>query len=69
MLTAPRVPAAAPVPADSRASRARRYAHLAVGHLAVYADALKIHGTILAQLPAPQKLIDTLSIRNLKIFW
>ena len=33
----------------------RRYAHLAVGHLAVYADNLKFHGTNLAQLPAPQK--------------
>jgi hypothetical protein len=32
-----------------------RYAHLAVGHLAAYADALKIHGTTLAQLPAPQQ--------------
>jgi hypothetical protein len=37
----------------------RRYAHLAVGHLAVYADALNIHGTILAQLPAPQKRLDS----------
>ena len=37
----------------------RRYAHLAVGHLAVYADNVKIiHGTILAQLPAPQKRPD-----------
>ncbi len=36
----------------------RRYAHLAVGHLAVYADNLKIHGTILAQLPAPQKQLE-----------
>jgi site-specific recombinase XerD len=33
----------------------RRYAHLAVGHLGVYADNLQFHGTILAQLPAPQK--------------
>jgi hypothetical protein len=33
----------------------RRYTHLAVGHLAVYADNLKLHGTILAQLPPPQK--------------
>ena len=31
----------------------RRYAHLAAGHLAVYADNLKIHGTNLAQLPPP----------------
>jgi hypothetical protein len=37
----------------------RRYAHLAVGHLAVYAGNLKIHGTILAQLPAPQKPLDS----------
>jgi integrase len=37
----------------------RRYAHLAVGHLAVYADNLNIHGTILAQLPAPQKQLDS----------
>jgi hypothetical protein len=36
----------------------RRYAHLAVGHLAIYADNLKIHGTILAQLPAPQKQLE-----------
>ncbi len=36
----------------------RRYAHLAAGHLAVYADALKIHGTILAQLPAPEETLD-----------
>ena len=36
----------------------RRYAHLAVGHLAVYADNLKFHGTILAQLPAPQKQLE-----------
>jgi len=37
----------------------RRYAHLAVGHLAVYAEALKIHSTILAQLPRHRSsLID-----------
>lgn len=36
----------------------RRYAHLAVGHLAVYADSLKMHGTIPAQLPMPQKQLD-----------
>ena len=33
----------------------RRYAHLAVGHLAVYADALSFHGTITAHLSAPPK--------------
>jgi hypothetical protein len=33
----------------------RRYAHLAVGHFAVYADNWKIHGIILAQLPSPPK--------------
>jgi hypothetical protein len=38
----------------------RRYAHLAVGHLAVYADNVKIiHGTILAQLQAPQAQLDS----------
>jgi integrase len=36
----------------------RRYAHLAVRHLAVYADAVNFHGTITAQLPAPQKALD-----------
>jgi hypothetical protein len=37
----------------------RRYAHLAGGHLTAYADNLKkIHGTILAQLPAPQKQLE-----------
>jgi hypothetical protein len=33
----------------------RRYAQLGVGHLAAYAGNLKFHGTILAQLPPPQK--------------
>lgn len=33
----------------------RRYAHLAVGHLAVYADNLQFHGTILAQLQTPPR--------------
>jgi len=33
----------------------RRYAHLAAGHLAVYADALSFHGTITAHLPSPTK--------------
>jgi hypothetical protein len=37
----------------------RRYAHLAVGHLAVYADNLKIHGIILAQLPSPPKQVGS----------
>jgi integrase len=46
----------------------RRYAHLAVGHLAVYADALKIHGTILAQLPAPQKTGWYVSTRKIRWF-
>ncbi len=37
----------------------RRYAHLAGGHLTAYADNLKKnHGTILAQLPAPQKQLE-----------
>ena len=36
----------------------RRYAHLAAGHLAVYADNLKFHGTNLAQLlPPPEGVV------------
>jgi hypothetical protein len=37
----------------------RRYAHSAVGHLAVYADALSFHGTITAHLAAPQKQLGS----------
>jgi integrase len=37
----------------------RRYAHLAVGHLAVYADALSFHGTITAHLSAPPKQLGS----------
>ncbi len=37
----------------------RRYAHLAVGHLAGYAEAVNIHGTILAQLSAPPKQLES----------
>src|SRR5471032_2803427 len=36
-----------------------RYAHLAVGHLAVYADALSFHGTITAHLPAARKQLGS----------
>jgi hypothetical protein len=36
----------------------RRYAHLAVGHLAGYADAVNIHGTILSHLSAPSKRLE-----------
>jgi integrase len=39
--------------------RVRRYAHLAVGHVAGYADAVNIHGTILAQLSAPPKQLES----------
>lgn len=35
----------------------RRYAHLAVGHLAVYADNLQFHGTNPSHLPPPPKLL------------
>ena len=37
----------------------RRYAHLAVGHLAVYADNVQFHGTILSQLPPVQKQLSS----------
>ncbi len=37
----------------------RRYAHLAVGHLAAYADALSFHGTITAHLITPQKQLGS----------
>jgi hypothetical protein len=42
----------------------RRYAHLAVGHLAVYVDNLKIHGKILAQLPGAPKTAPSVTLRK-----